>query len=129
MTVNNSNPLRAILLYFESSIMRMILEVLQLEGYEVHAVRTAREALSLLAYGREQLGTTVVIIDNLQVHDEGQAFLEDMRNKPTLHNHVIFICSAINANCDAARQKYGDVLDRYLVMPFTVWDLLAVLDD
>jgi len=106
----------------------MILEVLQLEGYEVLAVRTAGEAFSLLADGREQLGTTVVIMDNLQVHDEGQAFLEDIRNKPTLHDHVILICSAIQANCDAARQKYGDVLDRYLVMPFTVSSLLAVLE-
>src|SRR5262249_27099098 len=101
------------------------IRVLQLEGYEVLAPRRAAEVLSLLADGRERRGTTYVIFDNLQVHDEGQAFLEVMRTKPALRDHLILICTAVQANGDAARLTYGDVLDRYLSMPFTVTTLLA----
>jgi hypothetical protein len=35
---------------------------------------------------------------------------------------------AVEVNCTRAREEYGDVLDAYLLLPFSVTQLLIVLE-
>jgi hypothetical protein len=74
------------------------------------------------------LGSGIVLIDNLQVHVEGRQFLEMVCHEPDLRARLRTICTAVEINCTRAREEYGDVLDAYLVMPFTVTQLVHVLE-
>jgi CheY-like chemotaxis protein len=112
-------------LYFDPSLPRMVSEVLNLEGYAVVEVTTMAQAVAAL---RWLPGNGIVLFDNLQLHVEGQQFLEMLRHEPDFRARLRTICMAAEVNCTRARQEYGDVLDDYLLMPFTVTQLLNVLE-
>jgi CheY-like chemotaxis protein len=108
-----------------SSLAPFVSEILALEGIpHVTVVTTAAQAMSALS---RHSGSSSVLIDNLQVHDEGQQFLEHLRREPDLRARLRTICMAVEFNCTWARQTYGDVLDAYLELPFTIPQLLEVL--
>jgi CheY-like chemotaxis protein len=102
----------------------MVSEVLALEGVPHEVVTTAAQAMSALS---RDSASSIVLIDNLQVHAEGQQFLEQLRHDPDLRARLRTICMAVEVNCTWARQDFGDVLDAYLVLPFTVSQLIEVL--
>jgi DNA-binding NtrC family response regulator len=111
-------------LVFERSIERMVAEVLTMEGFQVQHVYTNTDARTLLDSSDDE---QIVLIDNLQGHDEGQQFLHELRQQPGLRLRLKVVCMAAWVNCEWARQEYGDVLDAYLAMPFTVSQLLDTL--
>lgn len=132
----NATPPRVLLFPQNDSVERMIHEVCVLEGIESVTVHTADQAFGFLASadgdhhanGRDGQGHRwVVLMDNLQVHSEGQAFLRGLRDKPGVRARLKSVCIAIELNCRWALEEYGDVLDDYLVMPFDLAGLLDVI--
>jgi DNA-binding NtrC family response regulator len=102
----------------------MVMEVLDLDGYNVRRVRTEAQAWSLLT---RQPGRCVVFLDNLDFHQEGQQFLLKLRTHPDVRARVKVVCMAASGHIDRFRQEYGDAIDAYLIMPFTVPQLLNSL--
>jgi DNA-binding NtrC family response regulator len=120
---SQSNP-HVLFLNQNSTLVRLVTEVLALEGISCAVVTTVAQTFLALS---SHVGSSIVLIDNLQVHAEGQQFLEQLRHEPTLRPHLRTICMAVIRNCEWAGEVYGDVLDAFLPMPFTVHQLLAVL--
>jgi hypothetical protein len=125
---------RVLILQEEDSIGRLILEVCDLEGIETVIMDTSGQVYDFLASADSEChenGRTghrwVMLMDNLQVSCEGQAFLTTLRDRPGVHACLKTVCAAVWANCEWARTEYGDVLDEYLVMPFGVKALLDVI--
>ena len=123
-----------LILQFEPSIERMIREVCTLEGIETKTVTTAEQAFDFLASAAADHSENgrkgyrrVVLIDNLQVSDEGQAFLTGLRDRHSVRSGLKTMCVAVDVNCEWARKDFGDVLDDYLVMPFQFEELFDVI--
>ena len=123
-----------LILQQNDSLERFIRELCALEGIETTTVITAKQAFDFLSSGvTEHLENGrkghrwVVLIDNLQVSGEGQAFLTALRDQPGLRARLKTVCVAVEFNCAWARKEYGDVLDDYLALPFQFEELLDVL--
>lgn len=123
-----------LILQQNESLERFIREVCTLEGIETKTVTTAEQAFDFLAFAAAEHRANgrkghcwVVLIDNLQVSDEGQAFLTALRDQPGVRARLKTVCVAVTVNCEWARKDFGDVLDDYLVMPFQLEGLLDVL--
>ena len=72
-------------------------------------------------------GTSTALIDNLRAHEEGRRFLDGLRQKLDIRARLRTICIEVESNCEWAEKEYRDVLDAYLLMPFTVAQLLDAL--
>ncbi len=124
-----TNEQRAILapvlfLAYETSIGRLVTEVLPEEGYSALLIHTEAEASSLL---EDNESYYIVLMDNLHVQPEGRRFLTQLRQNPSLRARVKTVSMAACAN-DWLRQDFGDVLDAYLGLPFTLDQLLKTLE-
>ena len=119
---NSALPL-VVILGFDPAIASLVAEVLPLEGYEVQCVHTEAKAWSLLA---RQPGKCIVLVDNLHVHQEGQELLLKLRKHPDVRAYVRVVCMMLGGSMDPLRQKYGELIDAYLLMPFTFPQLLTI---
>jgi CheY-like chemotaxis protein len=119
---------RVLFLSQNDSLPGLTLEVLQLEGFQCIETPKASAALTMLTPATDtgEPGKILVFMDNLQVHAEGWEFLKTIRKNPGLRARLWIVCMAVALNCEAAREVYGDVLDAYLVLPFSVHGLLKV---
>ena len=61
------------------------------------------------------------------MHRDGQHFLNRLRQNPRLRARVKTVSMAGTMNNDLLRQRFGDVLDAYLDLPFILDQLLNTL--
>ncbi len=105
----------------DPAIRKMLVEVLQLEGYPIETAGDGREALDLLARG----GGRVILLDLLMPVLDGRGMMEALRANPEERaRHKVILVSAIH-NLEAARDLEPDGV---LPKPFTVTQLLNVLE-
>lgn len=105
----------------DPAIRKMLVEVLQLEGYPIETASDGREALDLLARGGER----VILLDLLMPVLDGRGMMEELRTDPDERaRHKIILVSAIH-NLEGARDLEPDGV---LPKPFTVTQLLNVLE-
>lgn len=105
----------------DPAIRRMLVEVLQLEGYPIETAGDGREALDLLARG----GARVILLDLLMPVLSGREMMEELRADPEERaRHKVILVSAIH-NLEASRDLEPDGV---LPKPFTVTQLLNVLE-
>jgi len=106
----------------DSAIRKMLVEVLQLEGYPTETAVNGREALEMLGRGAAR----VVLLDLLMPVLDGRGVMEELRARPTERaRHKIVLVSAVH-NLEAARDLQAEA-DGTLPKPFTVPQLLNVL--
>src|SRR5262249_4323289 len=106
----------------DSAIRKMLVEVLQLEGYPTETAVNGREALEMLAHA----GARVVLLDLLMPVLDGRGVMVELRAKPAERaKHKIVLVSAVH-NLEAARDLQAEA-DGTLPKPFTVPQLLNVL--
>src|SRR5262245_4261110 len=117
-----AHPPTVLIVDDEPTIRKMLVEVLQLEGYPTETAVNGREALDILARG----GPRVVLLDLLMPVLDGRGVMEELRIKPAERaKHKIILVSAVH-NLEAARDLQADA-DGTLPKPFTVPQLLNVL--
>lgn len=105
----------------DPAIRKMLVEVLQLEGYPIETASDGREALDLLARG----GSRVILLDLLMPVLDGRGMMEELRTNPEERaRHKVIFVSAIH-NLEAHRDLEPDGM---LPKPFTVTQLLNVLE-
>jgi CheY-like chemotaxis protein len=115
-----AHPPTVLIVDDDSAIRKLLVEVLQLEGYPTETAVNGREALDVLARG----GPRVVLLDLLMPVLDGRGVMEELRAKPAERaKHKIILVSAIT-NLEAARDLEPDST---LPKPFTVPQLLNVL--
>src|SRR5262249_25669778 len=103
----------------ESAIRKMLVEVLQLEGYPTETAVNGREALEMLARG----GSGAVLLDLKMPVLDGRAVMEELRSNPAERaRHKIILVSA-PTNLEGARDLQAEA-DGTLPKPFTVPQLL-----
>jgi len=105
----------------DPAIRKMLVEVLQLEGYPIETAGDGREALDLLTRG----GARVILLDLLMPVLDGRGMMEALRANPEERaRHKVILVSAIH-NLEGARDLEADGV---LPKPFTVTQLLNVLE-
>jgi CheY-like chemotaxis protein len=105
----------------DPAIRKMLVEVLQLEGYPTETASNGREALDVLARGA---GARVILLDLLMPVLDGRGVLAELAQDPAERaKHRVILVSAWS-NLEAV----GDIgADGSLPKPFTVPQLLNVL--
>src|SRR5262249_15203173 len=104
----------------DPAIRKMLVEVLQLEGYPTETAGNGREALDQLA----RRGPRVVLLDLLMPELDGRGVMEALRANPAERTkHKVILVSAIHI-LETARDLEPDGT---LSKPFTVPQLLNVL--
>jgi CheY-like chemotaxis protein len=115
-----AHPPTVLIVDDDMSIRKMLVEVLQLEGYPTETAVNGREALDILAHG----GPRVVLLDLLMPVLDGRGVMEELRANPAERaKHKIVLVSAVH-NLETARDLDAD---SSLPKPFTVPQLLNVL--
>jgi DNA-binding response OmpR family regulator len=133
-SVHRDGKARVLIFEQNESMGKVFREVCAIEEVESVTMTTADQALDFLASpqavrqeNNNGQSPWVVLLDNLQVSFEGQAFISTLRDRPYVRARIKTVCVAVAVNCEWARTGYGDVLDDYLVMPLHLKDLLAVI--
>ncbi len=104
---------------FEPSLLSIMRETLELEGYSCRATHTAGETLALVN-GDE--GTYIVLMDNMHVSQEAQLFARLVFALPDLHRRVKVV--GLMARFHQERFK----LDCFIALPFRVAQLLDPIE-
>jgi CheY-like chemotaxis protein len=105
----------------DPAIRKMLVEVLQLEGYPIETASDGQEALDLLARG----GARVILLDLLMPVLNGRGMMEELRANPAERaRHKVIFVSAMH-NLEDHRDLEPDGM---LPKPFTVTQLLNVLE-
>jgi CheY-like chemotaxis protein len=105
----------------DPAIRKMLVEVLQLEGYPIETAGDGREALDLLSRG----GGRVILLDLLMPVLDGRGVMAALRANPGERaRHKVILVSAM-PNLEGARDLEPDGV---LPKPFTVTQLLNVLE-
>lgn len=113
-------------LWTAPEIGKMVEEICTLEGYKVQRVRTADEAIRILE-GDER--SYIIAMDNVHVSAEAQQLLQLVRARPNVRARVgIVVMMAHHYNEWFESCARGGTLDAFLAMPFTLDQLMQVLD-
>jgi len=117
-----AHPPTVLIVDDDPSIRKMLVEVLQLEGYPTETAVNGREALQALS----RSGPRVVLLDLLMPELDGRGVMEELSSSPQERaKHKIILVSAIHV-LEAARDLEAEA-DGTLPKPFTVPQLLNVL--
>ena len=101
----------------EPTILDLVVEVLQVEGYATLAAHDGREVLELLARGRPDLVLMDVIMPGL----DGRAVVRRMRERPELDGVPVILMSA------AAHIDPAELAVAFLPKPFDLDRLLGAV--
>ena len=101
-------------------LLATVREIFELEGYTVLAAASAQEALDSMEDARPDL----IVADIMMPVMDGYAFYEAVRSRPEWARIPFVFLTAKTAEEDFLRAKMLGV-DRYIVKPFRVVDLLG----
>jgi CheY-like chemotaxis protein len=115
-----AHPPTVLIVDDDPAIRKLLVEVLQLEGYPMEMATNGREAMDILV----RSGPRVVLLDLLMPVLDGRGVMNELRTMPAERaKHKIILVSAINT-----LEKHQDLeADGTLQKPFTVPQLLNVL--
>lgn len=115
-----------LILYLEPNLQQMVQEVLEREGYTVTAVQQASEAIHILEEYSD--APFLLLADNIHMNAQALEFLQMLAERPELRRRVRVIAETAVTNLDHLRDVSGNLIDDFLMLPFSVDQLIACIE-